>query len=41
LIPASTECSIEFDDRDELLALERGEIEFPSEEVSLRVEDRK
>src|SRR6266850_1156456 len=39
LIPASAECSIEFDDRGELLALERGEIEFTSEEVSLRVED--
>src|SRR5262249_9455320 len=39
LIPASAERSIEFDDRGELLALERGEIEFTSEEVSLRVED--
>src|SRR5258708_2882253 len=39
LIPASTECSIKFDDRGELLALERGEIEFTSEEVSLRVKD--
>ena len=39
MIPASTECSIEFDDRSELLPLERGQIEFTSEEVSLRVED--
>src|SRR5262249_22811128 len=39
LVPASAECSIEFDDRGELLALEGGQIEFTSEEVSLRVED--
>src|SRR5262249_7271823 len=39
LIPAAAECSIKLDDRGELLALERGEIEFTSEEVSLRVED--
>jgi hypothetical protein len=39
LIPTSAQCSIELDDRGELLALKRGEIEFTSEEVSLRVED--
>src|SRR5262249_4788497 len=39
LIPASAECSIELNDRGDRLALERGEIEFTSEEVSLRVED--
>ena len=39
MIPASAEGSITLDDRAELLALEGGEIEFTSEEVSLRVED--
>src|SRR5262249_47278704 len=38
LIPASAKCSIELDDRGELLALERGEVELTSEEISLRVE---
>jgi hypothetical protein len=38
LIPASTECSIELDDRCQLLALQRGEIELASKETALRIE---
>src|SRR3984893_10208996 len=37
--PSSAQRAVELDDRCQLLALQRGEIEFTSKETALRIED--